>query len=140
MCFTAQAADRVLRVQAGFCHNDNVITAPEDILIVKIGEAPCTEITDIAERVISDAGNYGGSPPGYSTGLTVLQAPGEDQDDLIPINKNIQSDLRWWLQEASSHNGRPLLISQWELAIESDASKQGWGPAAKKRVLRDRGQ
>ena len=48
-------------------------------------------------------------------------------DNPVPLNKDIQSDLRWWIQEASSYNGRPLQKSHWDLTIESDASKQGWG-------------
>ena len=35
--------------------------------------------------------------------------------------------MRWWIQEASSYNGWPLQISHWDLTIESDAFKQGWG-------------
>ena len=57
----------------------------------------------------------------------VFLSRGYSFDNLIPMNKDIQSDLRWWLQEASSYNGRPLLISQWGLTVESDASKWGWG-------------
>ena len=48
-------------------------------------------------------------------------------DNPVPLNKDVQSDLRWWIQEASSYNGRPLQISHWDLTIESNASKQGWG-------------
>ena len=53
------------------------MTISEDILIVKINEVFCTEVTEITERVMSDAGN---SPPSHSTSPTVLQAPGEDQN------------------------------------------------------------
>ena len=52
---------------------------------------------------------------------------GHSYDDTVPISEDIQSDLRWWIQEASSYNGRPLQITQWNLTIESDASKRGWG-------------
>ena len=38
-----------------------------------------------------------------------------------------ESDLEWWLSNSSQHNGRPLQIGQWDLTIESDASKKGWG-------------
>ena len=48
-------------------------------------------------------------------------------DDLVPLNEDIQSDLKWWIQEANSYNGRPLQITHWDLTIESDASKHGWG-------------
>ena len=48
-------------------------------------------------------------------------------NDTVPISKDIQSDLRWWIQEASSYNGQPLQITQWDLTVESNASKQGWG-------------
>jgi len=41
--------------------------------------------------------------------------------------ENIQSDLMWWIQEANFCNGQPLQITQWNLTIESDVSKQGWG-------------
>ena len=52
-------------------------------------------------------------------------------DDLVPLNEDIQSDLKWWIQEASSYNGQPLQITHWDLTIESDTSKQDRGPAAK---------
>lgn len=48
-------------------------------------------------------------------------------DDPVTLNEDIQSDLRSWIQEASSYNGRPLQISHWDLTIEFEASKQGWG-------------
>ena len=52
-------------------------------------------------------------------------------DDIVPLNEDIQSDLKWWIQEANSYNGRPLQMTHWNLTIESDASKQGWGATAK---------
>ena len=48
-------------------------------------------------------------------------------DDLVPLNEDIQSDLKWWIQEANSYKGRPLQITHWDLTIESNASKQGRG-------------
>ena len=45
VCVIAQATDRILRIQAGFHHNDDFITTPEDVLIAEISEAACTEIT-----------------------------------------------------------------------------------------------
>ena len=48
---------------------------------------------------------------------------GHSYDDTVPISEDIQSNLRWWIQEVNSYNGRPLQITQWDLIIESDASK-----------------
>ena len=45
----------------------------------------------------------------------------------LEIDPNMESDLRWWLNNSCQHNGRPLQIVQWDLTIESDASKKGWG-------------
>ena len=45
----------------------------------------------------------------------------------LEIDPNMESDLRWWLNNSCQHNGRPLQIVQWGLTIESDASKKGWG-------------
>ena len=45
----------------------------------------------------------------------------------LEIDSNMESDLRWWLNNSCQHNGRPLQIVQWDLTIESDASKKGWG-------------
>ena len=58
---------------------------------------------------------------------TIYSNRGHSYDNAVPISKDIQSDLRWWIQEASSYIGQPLQITQWDLTIESDASKQGWG-------------
>ena len=47
-------------------------------------------------------------------------------DNLVLLNEGIQSDLKWWIQEANSYSGRPLQITHWDLTTESNASKQDW--------------
>ena len=39
----------------------------------------------------------------------------------------MREDLNWWINEATHHNGRAMEIPQWDLVLESDASKMGWG-------------
>ena len=39
----------------------------------------------------------------------------------------MREDLNWWIHEANRHNGRAMEIPQWDVVIESDASKRGWG-------------
>lgn len=52
---------------------------------------------------------------------------GLSYDSKIQVNTDMKSDLAWWVHRASSHNGRCLQITQWDLMIESDASLKGWG-------------
>ena len=48
-------------------------------------------------------------------------------ESMITITPRMMSDLRWWIETAHSHNGRPLQILKWDITIESDASLRGWG-------------
>ncbi len=43
------------------------------------------------------------------------------------VDQSMKTDLLWWIRSSSHHNGRPLQITQWDLVIELDASKTGWG-------------
>ena len=53
----------------------------------------------------------------------------------IELDPNIKSDLTWWLNSSSYHNGRPLQIIQWDLTIESDAQMpRRWGGEPVARV------
>lgn len=53
---------------------------------------------------------------------------GLSYDSKVEANKEMRLDLRWWMTHLSNHNGRALQITHWDLTIESDASKKGWGP------------
>jgi len=44
----------------------------------------------------------------------------------LEVNHNMETDLIWCI-EAGKYNGRPLQITHWDLTIETDASKSGWG-------------
>ena len=48
-------------------------------------------------------------------------------DDMVPVSPSMKSDLSWWIDKVRSFNGRPLQISCWDLTVESDASRSGWG-------------
>ena len=48
-------------------------------------------------------------------------------DQQVPILQEMRSDLKWWANMPSSSNGRPLQIPCWDITIEADASKVGWG-------------
>ena len=61
-------------------------------------------------------------------------------DDLVPLNEDIQSDLKWWIQEASFYKGLPLQITHWDLTIVSDTSKQSWGANCQGTNTGDHGQ
>ena len=52
----------------------------------------------------------------------------------LQINSQMFNDLTWWIEEAESHNGRPLQINTWDLSIESDASMTGWGAICQGRT------
>ena len=48
-------------------------------------------------------------------------------DDMVPVSPSMKSYLSWWIDKVRSFNGRPLQISCWNLTVESDASRSGWG-------------
>ena len=48
-------------------------------------------------------------------------------DAKITLTEGAKSDLYWWASEMEKHNGRNLQILQWDMVLESDASKEGWG-------------
>ena len=52
---------------------------------------------------------------------------GLNYQSLVEVTTEMRTELQWWAEEACHHNGRPLKISQWNVCIESDASKMGWG-------------
>ena len=48
-------------------------------------------------------------------------------DAKVTLTEGAKSDLHWWASEMERHNGRNLQILQWDMVLESDASKEGWG-------------
>lgn len=52
---------------------------------------------------------------------------GLSYDSVVPVTAEMMTELQWWAEESPHHNGRPLQITRWDLTIESDASKMGWG-------------
>ena len=45
----------------------------------------------------------------------------------ITLTEGAKSDLHWWASEMEKQNGCNLQILQWDMVLESDASKEGWG-------------
>ena len=45
----------------------------------------------------------------------------------LDVTRRMKMDLSWWIEEAAKHNGRTIQITHWDLTIETDASKLGWG-------------
>lgn len=52
---------------------------------------------------------------------------GHSYESQVEITPEMRMELQWWSGESCHHNGRPLRIKQWDMTIESDASKMGWG-------------
>ena len=42
------------------------------------------------------------------------------------IDHDMRSDLLWWFNHSTHHNGCTLQVSQWDMVIESDASRIVW--------------
>ena len=55
---------------------------------------------------------------------------GLSYDATVEVTGGMRLDLSWWITSLSQHNGRAVEITQWNLTIESDASKMGWGHLA----------
>lgn len=52
-------------------------------------------------------------------------------DSKLELTTEMRSDLRWWMTHLSSHNGRALQITHWDLTVELDASKMDWGASCR---------
>ena len=58
---------------------------------------------------------------------SVALRKGLPYDAQVEVSQEMKEELRWWTSKASQYNGRPIEIPQWDMIIESDASKLGWG-------------
>ena len=104
----SKTTDRVFRLHFRFQCNDYFTAITEADNHVESNQTSSREDTDIIEGDIPGSGNNGSN----TSGPTILQTPGEDQVILpqswlffrLP-SKDIQSDLRCWIQEASFYNG-----------------------------------
>ena len=45
----------------------------------------------------------------------------------LDVTRGMETDLGWWTEETRKYNGRPLQITHWDLTVETDASRAGWG-------------
>ena len=48
-------------------------------------------------------------------------------NNMVQVSLSMKSDLSCWIDKVRSFNGHPLQISCWDLTVESDASRSGWG-------------
>ena len=48
-------------------------------------------------------------------------------DAKITMTEGAKSDLHWWASEMEKQNGCYIEILQWDMVLESNASKEGWG-------------
>ena len=63
--------------------------------------------------------------------LQMLQAKGllvgKGYNSVVPLNKECQNDLQWWIDQLSTWNGRSIISPVPDLIITTDASLKGWG-------------
>ena len=63
--------------------------------------------------------------------LQMLQAKGllegKGYNSIVPLNKECQNDLQWWIDQLSTWNGRSIISPAPDLIITTDASLKGWG-------------
>ena len=52
---------------------------------------------------------------------------GKGYNSVVPLNKECQNDLQWWINQLSTWNGRSLISPAPDLIITTDASLKGWG-------------
>ena len=52
---------------------------------------------------------------------------GKGYNSVVPLNKECQNDLQWWINQLSTWNGRSLISPAPDLTITTDASLKGWG-------------
>ena len=55
------------------------------------------------------------------------QTNGKSYESKMRVTPSMKTDLNWWIHYATSHNGRCLQVTHWDLTIESDTSTKGWG-------------
>ncbi|CAH1255216.1 TPR [Branchiostoma lanceolatum] len=59
--------------------------------------------------------------------ITVLRVTRGNWEFLVPLTEAARADLRWWRDQLSNHNSRPILLPTADMVVETDASKIGWG-------------
>ena len=79
---------------------------------------------------------FTGSPPSspplyiYYRHLQMLQAKGllegKGYNSVVPLNKECQNDLQWWIDQLSTWNGRSIISPAPDLIITTNASLKGW--------------
>ena len=52
---------------------------------------------------------------------------GKGYNSVVPLNKECQNDLQWWIDQLSTWNGRSIISPVPDLIITTDASLKGWG-------------
>ena len=71
------------------------------------------------------------SAPLHYRHLQMLQAKGllegKGYNSVVPLNKECQNDLQWWIHQLSTWNGRSIISPAPDLIITTDASLKGWG-------------
>ena len=48
-------------------------------------------------------------------------------ESMVTLENRSQMDLKWWINNLETNNGRPIHLDLPEMTIESDASNTGWG-------------
>jgi hypothetical protein len=48
-------------------------------------------------------------------------------DSLIEADSDMKLDIQWWIEQSMHRNSRAIQITHWDVMIETDASKIGWG-------------
>ena len=70
--------------------------------------------------------------------LQMLQAKGllegKGYNSVVPLNKECQNDLQWWIDQLSTWNGRSIISPAPDLIITTDASLKGWGQCVREFI------
>jgi len=51
------------------------------------------------------------------------------------LNEEARSEIKWWVQNLETHNGRGFLNPEPDLILETDASLEGWGARANQQKV-----
>ena len=136
-CDYSHTRDGVLRLPTGFKGNGH-LTSTEENEILEAGSLTAEKSETGFGASLGQTVRHDGSCPPCSlasplyyrylerTRSLALQM-GLTYKSIIEVDQEMEPDLDWWIHQAQLHNARPLQILHWDLTIETDASKVGWG-------------
>ncbi|XP_069107399.1 uncharacterized protein [Argopecten irradians] len=132
--------DRIFRLSSQLNGNDIVTTSKEGVKGHRQVSSFVDKQNSHSEGDVGDFGSHdldlasGGSAPLHLQTSSNVPNPDLPIGQILPSVSNsllgLSGELRWWICQMESWNGKAIINAGPDLIIETDASKKGWGAAS----------